>query len=359
MGLSKPSARITGLLSCLAVLQFSTAIFAKGSGGHGGPIGEREDWPCDGCLFQAPDDMDPNVPTPIMVTFHGDEGKPSYIHNSFKNAANDAGFLLLSLMCPESEGCQNPAWEYPGSWYRWRASDDHNPLWVGLQVDAVEEEYNVDVDMEYLAGFSGGSIYISWYMLEFSDRFAGGNFLGGGSQQGSCFAECETPAYFLIGSEDFLINGARKMHDYLEECGHEVLWDEVPGVDHSIIRDNLPAMFDWFSERPYPCNEEDTDSDTGSDTDTDADTDTDTDIDTDTDTDADTDTDTDTDSDSDSDADTDSDTDSDADSDSDSDSDSDGDGDQGNATNDESGCGCSAVGQHSNSALFSLIESLL
>ena len=106
--------------------------------------------------------------------------------------------------------------------------------------------------------FSGGSSYISNYGPEHSERFAGLVYLGGGYApwDGQCRATCQIPAYFLIGTEDFLLDGARELSDHLLMCGHEVVHDEVPGVDHTIISDHLPQVMSFLAERPHPCRDE-------------------------------------------------------------------------------------------------------
>jgi len=81
-------------LSLVRMLTLSSVVSNSGA-----------DWPCAGCLFQEPNGTDVDVPTPLIVTFHGDENSPSYIHRSYQKPASNAGYYLLSLKCPEDRGC--------------------------------------------------------------------------------------------------------------------------------------------------------------------------------------------------------------------------------------------------------------
>jgi MYXO-CTERM domain-containing protein len=223
-------------------------VLAEGSGGSGGRTGSRSDFPCDGCLLVTPAGYDPSEPTPLLVTFHGDEGEPDYIHGSFEEPAPRAGFLLVSLRCPRDLGCD-------GSWWQWEAYDSgHDFAWVGEQVDAVEAEYNVERNKIYLAGFSGGSSYLSEYLPRFSERYAGGIYLGGGYEPYDVDCPpCDVPVVFIIGEYDFLLDGARELEGYYERCGHDVDFQLEPGTDHQIVDARLPPVLSTLADAMHPC----------------------------------------------------------------------------------------------------------
>lgn len=243
---------VTALLASLFVVR---TAFAEGSNGQGGAVGERSQWPCPGCFMNTPPDYDPAQPTALMVTFHGDEGDPDYIKWKLEDQVADAGMLMLSLKCPNALGCN----QYDGSWWQWEAYvAGHDETWVGEQVDAVEAEYNVELQRVFLVGFSGGSSYLSWYARDFSDRFAAVAYLAGGYApwNGQCQEPCPIPAYFLIGTNDFLLDGAQELRDYYQSCGHEVVFDLHQGIDHEIISSGLPALMTWFGSHEHLCREE-------------------------------------------------------------------------------------------------------
>jgi predicted esterase len=216
-----------------------------------GSLGEREGWPCDGCSLLTPAGYNHESPTPLLITFHGDEGDPDYVRWKLEDTTMQAGFLMLNLQCPRDLGCGS----YEGSWWRWEAYGNHDNGWVGRQLDEVEAEYNVDRQRILLAGFSGGSSYLSEYPWPFTMRYAAVVYFGGGYDPHgvNCQVDCKIPAYFLIGSQDFLLDSATDLKDYLVDCGHDVTWKKIPGVDHQIISDKLGEVYTWLAEREHPC----------------------------------------------------------------------------------------------------------
>ena len=42
----------------------------------------------------------------------------------------------------------------------------------------------------------------------------------------------KTPVYLAIGTQDGLLNAARSTRDQLNQAGHAVLYEELPGVGH-------------------------------------------------------------------------------------------------------------------------------
>ena len=225
-----------------------TLAFAESSGGSGGSTGTRSDYPCSGCITVTPPGYAAGTPVPLLVTFHGDEGEPRYIHGELEGHAEDAGFLIVSLRCPRDLGCS-------GSWWRWEAnSRSHDFAWLGEQVDQVEADYDVERNQVYLAGFSGGSSYLSEVMPRFSDRFAGAIYFGGGYEPyGVECPSCQVPVHFIIGDSDFLLDGAMDLRGWYESCGHEVDWQLVPGTDHTIVGSRLPPVLASMSGRVHPC----------------------------------------------------------------------------------------------------------
>ena len=245
----------------LVVLSAPTTAWAQSSGGTGGPVGSQDSWPCPGCLFGTPDGYDAGRPAPLLVTFHGDEGHPTYIHRSYYGSdrgpgpARTRGFLVLSLQCPVALGCADADPEGDPSWWRWRSSDFYDPEWVGLQVDAVQAAYDVSLRQIYMASFSGGSSFSRRYAFEQADRFAGALISGGGGVPtgDGCFDTCKIPIFISIGSLDELYDLAQGTRQYAEACGHELFYSEHAGIGHTIIEEDLPVALDWFLERPHPC----------------------------------------------------------------------------------------------------------
>jgi len=232
----------------LVPLLMTGTTLAEGSGGAGGRSGTVMDFPCEGCVTRIPAGYDPSVATPLLVTFHGDEGHPRYIHQAFERIVDEPGFLLVSLNCPRDLGCE-------GSWWRWEAYvSSHDFEWTERQVDAVEEAYNVERQQIFLAGFSGGSSYLSEYIPRYSHRYASALYLGGGyDPHGVGCPECRLPIFFVVGDADFLRDSAEDLRDWYLMCTHDVDFDLVADTDHQIVRDRLPPLLERLGTMTHPC----------------------------------------------------------------------------------------------------------
>jgi poly(3-hydroxybutyrate) depolymerase len=226
-----------------------------GTGGTGGTIGMHTDWPCTGCITGVPATYDPNVPMPLLVFLHGDEGAPGVVYSFWQQAAMDHGYILFTPECPRDLGCTGP-WQ-DGSWAP--GGPDASIAWINQQIDAVEAAYNVAIARVYLGGGSGGSVYTGYYVDRFAPRIAGAVMVSGGysALSGTC-QTCKTPLYILIGDQDFLLNLATLARDFYQGCGNEVNFDLMPGVDHqgggeSLTTGKGDAILNWFSARPNHC----------------------------------------------------------------------------------------------------------
>ncbi len=243
-------------------LSTSAVALAQTSGGSGGPIGETEDWPCPGCIMGTPDNYDSSQPTPLLITFHGDEGYPGYIHGAYYGTnwsdgpAPLRGILVLSLQCPVELGCDLANPDGDPSWWRWRGSDYYDPDWVGQQIDAVEAAYDVELRRIYAGSFSGGSSFLRSYGFENADRLAGLIISGGGGNPArDCLDACKIPVFLSIGDADYLYDLAQDTRQYAIDCEHELNYSEHAGIEHEIIVEDLPVALDWMLARPHPCIE--------------------------------------------------------------------------------------------------------
>jgi predicted esterase len=234
-------------LLIVVVSSIPGVAFADGSGGSGGTGGVQEDWPCRGCYFHAPRALPPE-PMPLIVALHGDEGDAdSYVEYAMPEATLSSGYALLALTCPRDEGCSS------GSWYQWEEERDHDPAWVNRMVDTVEGAYDIERNRIYLAGFSGGAMYMSNYLPQNSGRYAGGLYMGGGWTPLHECGECNVPAYFLFGADDYRIEWARELGGVYASCGMETEYEVLSGRGHEIPDDRLPGVYGWFDARPHPC----------------------------------------------------------------------------------------------------------
>jgi hypothetical protein len=162
--------------------------------------------------------------------------------------------LLFAPRCPRELGCK------AGSWWQWLATSDHDPAWLGAQIDAVAARHPVDPARVYAAGYSGGATYLGWYVPAFPARFAAVAHVAGGSPLGGRCPACKTPVRFDIGAVDPMIEPyTGPLRRWYEACGgHELVWNVLPGVTHEGIIDVLQAgrakeILAWLLARPAAC----------------------------------------------------------------------------------------------------------
>jgi poly(3-hydroxybutyrate) depolymerase len=201
------------------------------------------------------------------VALHGDEGRDlggaaatSMVIDSWRVAADAAGFIVLAPACPTDIGCD-------GAWSDWLATEGYRPsnaslAWLDAQVDAIEARYDVDLSGEYLAGYSGGAYWLGYYAQARASRFAGVAFVAGGMPAYTAFnacPSCKIPGYFLGGDGDPRTAG--QMSDTasaFQACGEEIHLELVPGSHEEAIaslttKNEAGAILTWFAARPRAC----------------------------------------------------------------------------------------------------------
>jgi MYXO-CTERM domain-containing protein len=214
-----------------------------------------EDWPCKGCFTHVPDGAGASPgPRPLLVALHGDGGGAKKLFQSWKAASDAAGVILMAPRCPVSAGC--PA----GSFWQWYFSAQHDPAWLGAQIDAVTARYPIDPARIYATGYSGGATYLGYYGPQNPKRFAAVAHVAGGKPFDVPCPACKLPVLFVIGATDPMVTPyTRPLRDYYQACGgHEVVWEVLPGVTHEGILDVLRAgrskrILDWLLARPAAC----------------------------------------------------------------------------------------------------------
>lgn len=229
-----------------------------------------EDWPCPGCVTVTPPSdggtpvdarepgsaAEPPAPFPLLVALHGDGGGVRQLVRAWKQAAADAGVLLLAPRCPQELGC--PA----GSFWRWYASAGHEPSWLGAQIDAVAARFPVDSRRLYATGYSGGATYLGWYAPTHATRFAAVAHVAGGAAYRPPCPTCKLPVLFVLGASDPMLGPyTRPLRDWYEACGgHEISWETLPGVTHEGILRVLEEgrarrILAWLLDRPAACED--------------------------------------------------------------------------------------------------------
>jgi hypothetical protein len=158
---------------------------------------------------------------------------------------------LLALRCPKDLGCDKSYWRWGG-----------DPAWIVAQVDAVESTFNVDRARVYLSGWSGGSTYLTLSAPLLSRRFAAININGGGAppRSPSC-APCKAPVYYFMGGQNPYLSSAEAARDHFKQCGHEVVWDFAPRLDHTgefgaLAGPVAERVLDWLETKRSSCLDE-------------------------------------------------------------------------------------------------------
>jgi len=207
-----------------------------GSGGTGGAVGTRQNWPCTGCIVSVPTSYNPNVPTALLVALHGDEGISYAIAGTWMPVTQKANVILFAPKCPTDEGCHVcVASNCSNSWWYWFQDSGHyHDGWIARQVRIIESQYNIDRSREYLTGWSGGADYLGWYALTHASRFAAASFVVGGVPYSSACPSRRLAAYFLMGSDDFRYRSGQpsEVRGILQRCGDPTRMVVLRGGTH-------------------------------------------------------------------------------------------------------------------------------
>jgi hypothetical protein len=191
------------------------------------------------------------APAPLVVVLHGDEGGPSRIVGAWATAARKAGAIVFGPKCPKDEGCA-------GSYWRWNG----DPRWLFAEIDALAAKYAVDPRRRYIAGWSGGSTYLTYRTSEWFPEFAAASVAGGGAPEAgtACFRKAGgscAPVHYLMGSGNPLFGLAVEARDRIRACGHDLEWNELPGADHqaewSVYSRRTGEILQWLLGHENGC----------------------------------------------------------------------------------------------------------
>ena len=143
---------------------------------------------------------------------------------------------------------------------------ESGPLAVVSVLEEIKRAYDVDPDRIYLAGSSMGGYGTCWTGSLEADRFAAlGVIAAGYSRGGARLANLlHTPVTCHIGENDTAsdhIGSARELRDRMDRHrtrksrGYECLYQEYPGMGHSLGSQAYRDMFEWmsaFKRNPAP-----------------------------------------------------------------------------------------------------------
>lgn len=226
-------------LSLLIVLILPAAARAAPSCGTGGPTGEGQASAGSGTYwYRIPAGYSANTAIPLLLTLHGDEGKPDFIFSTFKDLQSTSGgaFILVAPKAPAGGG----------SWYQ--ATSQHTSF-IDQVITKILGSYNIDQDRIWITGWSGGATFLGYYAIKRQDILAAVVFhMGGGGGGGYSppAGSCKIPGRFVIGSADFLYDLAKSQYDTMNANGHAVEWNELAGVGHTFQPSTLPGTWSWL-----------------------------------------------------------------------------------------------------------------
>lgn len=209
-----------------------------------------------------PENYDPARAYPVVLFLHGAGERGTDNQIQLKNGVEvfvrqplRAKFpcFVVVPQCPAGEQWVNMPWDTDsGS----RPSEISIPLAHALMIlDAVEAEYNIDRDREYVTGISMGG-YGTWDCLtRFPDRFAAAIPVCGGGDESTISKEAAgVPLWAFHSADDGVVkvHRSRNMIAALEHQGGRPHYTEYPSEGHSSWSRAFDErdLFPWiFSQR--------------------------------------------------------------------------------------------------------------
>lgn len=199
-------------------------------------------------------------PVGVIFQFHGDGGyeftHPDYKLKKMAEVAKSKNMILVSMKAPNSQN----VW--------WNDIERNGDYVRSLIQNEVYGKYNIDKNKVWIVGYSGGSEFTSYEMLEEqNDLFTGGGsimFGGGGSpgsfaRQPSAALKANFEPTWYTGLDDNMgnsdpgwsaINDAREGYNFYKKQGFTKAKLVTPaGIDHfeydepSVLRDKLNATY--------------------------------------------------------------------------------------------------------------------
>lgn len=184
-------------------------------------------------------------PRPLIVVLHGYGGKPEPNADLYRGVAARLGALLAapSAIRP-GPGGQGYSWTYR----------DEAEWWVLRVIERLENQYEVDPERVFLAGFSQGANTALSVALSHPQRFAGVLAVAGHYEKHVMEAtSVEKPrVYLLTGDRDASASTFETARRDLAARGLKVRLRRVRGLGHAYPRRSeveLRRAFEFLSER--------------------------------------------------------------------------------------------------------------
>ena len=141
-------------------------------------------------IVHVPPDLDPGVPVPVVVAFHGaeDSADGMMLLTWLNGEARRKGFVAVY---PDSDGG------------RWALGSLTDVAFVDQILERIADRISIDRDRVISTGFSNGALMALWLACNRPDQMAGVGIVGGSIPLGfGCSFPRPIPAAFILGNED-------------------------------------------------------------------------------------------------------------------------------------------------------------
>ena len=184
-------------------------------------------------LVYVPSNYNPATPMPLVLAYHGNGDSAQNFYNALQlgSWAQGSGFILATL-----DGPIRNIQGYQLAWDAYSAPAQNADLTFSRDViNALKSQYAIDNSRIYALGHSQGGFFSFYLGMVEANTISAIAMQASAAPQGGALIQSaarRTPVYLAIGTQDSLLNAARSTRDQLNQAGHDVLFEEMPGVGH-------------------------------------------------------------------------------------------------------------------------------
>ncbi len=173
----------------------------------------------------VPKEISSDKAVPILFAFHAYHGKiktSMHRYTKLDQLAQKEGFILV----------------YPNTVEpRWSFDRENNPdiAFFDSLLKYLASQYNVDLNRIYAAGMSNGAYFVNILASQRSETIAAIAAHSGELPLETIEAKRKYPVMIIHGAKDKIVkvSEGRKMRDVYKKEGHEVVYIEIPDLDHT------------------------------------------------------------------------------------------------------------------------------
>ena len=196
-------------------------------------------------IMYVPATYDPNVPCPLVLSYHGAEQSSSinFDKTRFDLVADTAGFIVVHPMGTLQPDEKFTHWNVDF----WNSNTDDIGFSIAL-LDSIEKTYNIDPKRIYSAGTSNGGFMSYLLACQLSNRIAAIASVSGSllpKMRDNCRPEHPTPVLQIHGTADSLVPYEEKQDWVIPAFDAVQYWvefnncDSIPSILHILDIDTL------------------------------------------------------------------------------------------------------------------------